>query len=159
MEDYPRNPKAKILTNEVMLGIAFTGIVLGLVAYGAFLVSLFIYPHGVHPYENAITITFISIIFGQYANILSRRTYGNALGKYLFSNMKLLIAFVGSIFCILLIVYIPSLNLYFHTAPLQAVDWILPVASGVICLSIYEFKKKIYNHLKRSRKDVITIRS
>jgi len=152
MEDYPRNPKAKILTNEVMLGIAFTGIVLGLVAYGAFLVSYFIYPHGVHPYENAITITFISIIFGQYANILSRRTYGNALGKYLFSNMKLLIAFVGSIFCILLIVYIPSLNLYFHTAPLQAVDWILPVASGVICLSIYEFKKKIHSYLNRNKK-------
>jgi hypothetical protein len=29
-------------------------------------------PHTQHHYEKAITITFISIIFGQYANLLSR---------------------------------------------------------------------------------------
>jgi Ca2+-transporting ATPase len=94
-------------------------------------------------YEKAITITFVSIIFGQYANLLSRRTFGNALGKYLFSNRNLLLAFVFSISCILLIVYIPTLNLYFHTAPLLAVDWILPISAGGICLFIYELKKKI----------------
>ena len=156
MEDFPRNPKDKILTKEAMFGIAFAGVVLGLVAYGAFLVSFFIYPHGAHPYENAITITFISIIFGQYANLLSRRTYGNALGKYLFSNMKLLIAFAVSVFCILLIVYVPALNLYFHTAPLQTSDWVLPLATGAICLSIYELKKKISNYIKQKRKVLVS---
>ena len=145
MEDFPRNPKDKILTKKTMLGIAFSGIVMGLVAYGAFLFSFFVHPHGAHPYENAITVTFISIIFGQYANLLSRRTYGNALGKYLFSNRNLLLAFAFSIFCMLLIVYIPTLNIYFHTAPLYAVDWLLPFAAGVICLIVYESKKKIGN--------------
>ena len=145
MEDFPRNPKDKILTKKAMFGIAFSGIVMGLVAYGAFLFSFFVHPHGTHPYENAITVTFISIIFGQYANLLSRRTYGNALGKYLFSNRNLLLAFAFSIFCILLIVYIPTLNIYFHTAPLYAVDWLLPFTAGAICLIVYESKKKISN--------------
>ena len=143
MENSPRSPKDKILTKEVMIGIAFSGIVIGLVAYGAFLYSIFIYPHGTSNYERAVTVTFVSIIFGQYANILSRRTFGNALGKYLFSNKKLLLAFAASLFCVLLIVYIPVFNLYFHTSTLSAIDWILPVTTGVICLAIFEVKKKI----------------
>lgn len=144
MEDSPRSPKDKILTKEAMLGIAFSGIVIGLVAYCAFLYSIFIHPHGANNYERAITVTFVSIIFGQYANILSRRTFGNALGKYLFSNIKLLLAFAASVFCVLLIVYIPICNLYFHTATLTAIDWILPATVGALCLAIFEVKKKIF---------------
>jgi Ca2+-transporting ATPase len=47
---------------------------MGFVAYSAFLFSFFIRPDAVNNYEKAITITFISIIFGQFANLLSRRT-------------------------------------------------------------------------------------
>lgn len=144
MESPPRNPKDKILTKGTMIGIVFSGTVMGLAAYGAFLFSSFINPHGANPYENAVTITFVSVIFGQYANLLSRRTYGNALGKYLFSNRNLLLAFAFSVSCILLIVYVPILNLYFHTAPLPAVDWIIPLAAGAICLFIYEVRKKLH---------------
>lgn len=143
MVDPPRNPKDKILTQETMKGIAFSGTVMGLAAYGAFLISFFNH----HQYERAITITFISIIFSQFANILARRTYGNALGKYLFSNRNLLLAFAFSTSCILLIVYVPLLNLYFHTAPLYMVDWILPLAAFAICLTIYEIRKKIKNKM------------
>ena len=152
MENPPRNPKDKILTIEAMKGIAFSGIVMGLVAYAAFLYSFFINPDSAHHYEKAITVTFVSVIFGQYANILSRRTYGNALGKYLFSNKNLLLAFALSVFCLLLIVYIPLFNLYFHTARLNAIDWILPLAAGTICLSIFEFKKKIINNKSQHRR-------
>ena len=148
MEEPPRNPKDKILTKDTMKGIIFNGTVMGLASYGAFLFVYFHNHHLANNYEKAITVTFISIIFCQYANLLSRRTYGPALGKYLFSNRNLLLAFLFSISCILLIVYLPAFNLYFHTSPLLAVDWLLPVAAGVICLSIYEFRKKIKSKIK-----------
>jgi Ca2+-transporting ATPase len=151
MEDPPRNPKDKILTKKAMIGIAFSGTVMGLVAYSAFLFSFFINPDGVNNYEKAITITFVSIIFGQYANLLSRRTYGNAIGKYLFSNRNLLLAFAFSVSCILLIVYIPTFNLYFHTSSLNAFDWILPLTVGAICLAIFEVRKKILNRITQRR--------
>jgi P-type Ca2+ transporter type 2C len=154
MENPPRNPKDKILTKEAMKGIAFSGIVMGFVAYVAFLFSLFINPDGVNHYEKAITITFVAIVFGQYANLLSRRTYGNAVGKYLFSNRNLLLAFAFSISCILLIVYVPILNLYFHTSPLNAFDWILPLATGAICLAIFESKKAILNRIYQRKQSV-----
>jgi Ca2+-transporting ATPase len=143
MEEAPRNPKDKILTKDTMKGIVFSGTVMGLASYGAFLIEYFHNHHLSNHYEKAITVTFISIIFSQYANLLSRRTYGPALGKYLFSNRNLLLAFLFSISCILLIVYVPALNLYFHTSPLMPVDWLFPVAAGTICLIIYELRKKI----------------
>ena len=142
METPPRNPKDKILTKETMKGIVFSGVVMGLTSYGAFLAAFFHNHHDTNHYEKAITVTFISIIFGQYANLLSRRTYGNALGKYLFSNVKLLMAFTFSISCILVIVYVPTLNYYFHTSSLLLVDWLFPLTSGAICLFIYELRKK-----------------
>jgi len=133
----PRNPAQKILTPVTMRGIAFSGVVMGAVAYGAFLISF----HSGHVYERAITITFVSIIFGQYANLLSRRTNDFVLSKYLFSNRNLLLAFALSLTCILLIVYVPVLNLCFHTAPLHFTDWWLPLACGSICMIIYEVRK------------------
>lgn len=143
MEVPPRNPKEKILTKDAIIGILFNGTVMGLVAYLAFLLEYFCNHHLINHYEKAITVTFVSIIFGQYANLLSRRTYGFALGKYLFSNGKLLWAFAISISCILLIVYIPILNFYFHTSPLMLADWLFPFSAGVICLSVFEYRKKI----------------
>lgn len=138
----PRNPNDKILTKDTMKGIVFSGVVMGLTSYGAFLAEYFHNHHLANHYEKAITVTFISIIFGQYANLLSRRTYGNALGKYLFSNKNLLMAFAVSIVCILFIVYVPTLNYYFHTSSLLPIDWLFPIVSGTICLFIFEYKKK-----------------
>jgi Ca2+-transporting ATPase len=102
-------------------------------------------------YEKAITITFISIIFSQYANLLSRRTVGNVISKYLFSNRNLIFAFLFSITCVILIVYVPLFNLYFHTAALSVTDWILTIFAGIISLTIYEIRKKILHRLNLSK--------
>jgi Ca2+-transporting ATPase len=142
MEIPPRNPNDKILTKENMMGILINGMVIGLTAYMAFLAEYFHNHHLSDHYEKAITVTFVSIVFGQYANILSRRTYGPALGKYLFSNPKLLLAFAISITAILLIIYVPVLSLYFHTSSLLLIDWLFPLMSGAICLFVFEYRKK-----------------
>lgn len=142
MEIPPRNPKDKILTRETMLGILFAGTVMGLMAFGAFLAQYFHDHHLSNHYEKAITVTFASIIFGQYANLLSRRTYGPALGKYLFVNKNLLLAFGISMSLMMLIIYVPIFNLYFHTSPLLLIDWFFPLTAGAFCLMIYEYRKK-----------------
>jgi P-type Ca2+ transporter type 2C len=121
----------------------FNGLIKGIITYGAFLAAYFHNHHLSNHYEKAITVTFVSIIFGNYANILSTRTYGNALGKYFFSNRNLLLSFALSIFSVLLIVYVPVLNLYFHTSSLMLADWLFPLTAGGLCLIIYEYRKKI----------------
>ncbi|MEP7376118.1 MAG: cation-transporting P-type ATPase [Chitinophagaceae bacterium] len=145
MENPPRDPKDKILTKETMMGILFNGSVMGLAAYTAFLGAYYYNFHSDHHYEKSMTITFVSIVFGQYANLLSRRTYGWALGKYLFLNKYLLFAFALSISLMLLLIYVPVFNLYFHTSSLRLVDWLFPLAAGAICLTTYEYRKKRKN--------------
>lgn len=141
MDNPPRNPKDKILTKETMKTIAFDGLIMGVAAYSAFLFSLFINPDTTNHYVKAITVTFLSINFGLYANILSRRTLEMVFSKYLFSNRNLLFAFAISIACLILLVYVPVFNLYFHTAPLHAAEWLLPLSAGAICLLFFEIKK------------------
>ncbi len=143
MEMAPRNPKDKILTKDSMKGIAFSGLLMAGLAYAAFLVEFIYLSHLSNHYEKALTVTFISIIFGQYANLLSRRTYGSVFSSYLFANRNLLIAFAFSVSCILLLVYVPVLNLYCHTSSLNLIDWLLPIAAGGICLLVFEWRKKI----------------
>jgi hypothetical protein len=53
-----------------------------------------------------------------------------------------------SLSCIVLIVYIPVFNLYFHTAPLAPIDWLLPILSGIICMIVFEIRKVAGNHEK-----------
>lgn len=148
MESPPRNPNEKILTKNTMTEILFNGTVKGLVAYCAFLAEYFHNHHLSDHYEKAITVTFVSIIFGNYANIISTRTFNSAFGRYLFSNPKLLLGFALSITCVLLIIYVPLFNLYFHTSPLLLIDWIFPLTSGIICFLIYEYRKKRKLHQK-----------
>ena len=138
MELPPRDPKDKILNRESMKGVLFNGTVMGIASYFSFLVIYFRDSN----YEKAMTVTFVSVIFTQYANLLSRRTFGPALGKYLFSNRKLLGAFALSLLLTLLVIYVPLFNIYFHTAPLQLADWILPIIAGLLCLVIYELRKQ-----------------
>lgn len=144
MEISPRNPKDKILTKDTIKGIVFSGTIMGLVSFSAFIITYFANFDRSNHYEKAITITFISIIFSQYANLLSRRTYGAALGSYFLSNKKLLLAFLFSISCIFLIVYVPMFNYYFHTSPLLLKDWLYPITAGSICLILFELKKYIF---------------
>ena len=146
MEMPPRNPKDKILSKETMTGILFSGAVMGLASYGAFVAEYFHNHHLANHYEKAMTVTFVSIVFCQYANLLSRRTYGPALGKYLLSNQNLLFAFALSFSLMLLIIYVPVFNLYFHTSSLMPVDWLFPLAAGIFCLTIYEYRK---NNIKQ----------
>ena len=150
MEIPPRNPQEKILTKETMMGILFSGTVIGLFAYAAFLFAYFHHHHLTQHYEKSVTITFVSIILGQYANVLSRRTYGPALGKYLLANTHLLFGFALSFTLSLLVINVPVFNLYFHTAPLMLADWELPITAGILCLIIFEFRKKLKNKNKNS---------
>lgn len=147
MELPPRNPKEKILTRENMLSILFSGSLMGIMAYLAFLATYFHNHHLSNHYEKAVTVTFVSIIFGQYANLLSRRTYGPALGKYFFSNRQLLFSFALSLSLVMLTIYVPLFNTYFHTSPLLLIDWVYPVTAGGIGLLVYELRKK--RHLQK----------
>jgi Ca2+-transporting ATPase len=141
MEMPPRDPKEKILTRENIYGILFNGTLMGLASFLAFLATYLPGRELPQIHEQAMTVTFVSVILCQYANLLSRRSYEPVFSRYLISNKLLLGAFCISFALTLLVVYVPDFNIYFHTYPLSISDWFYPLIASAICLFIYELRK------------------
>ncbi len=60
-----------------------------------------------------------------------------------FTNRVVWIAVGVLVLLQLLFVYAPRLNRWFHTAPLAASDWLLPVGIGVVIFLVVEMEKAV----------------
>ncbi len=93
-------------------------------------------------YMVATAITYTTIIFCQYANIISRRAgeIQHIFTKYFRSNKQLFISFWIGIWAILLLIYSP-INQYFWFWSMALQNWLFPITWGLIFLIIREWYK------------------
>lgn len=150
MSETPRNPEDHIMNKYSLIDLAWSGFTMGAIGYLNFLI-LFWREH-VSPvnipasdpfYMRATTMTYISIVFVQWANILSRRAGGqeSVFSPYLWSNKRLLLSYGISTFFLLNIVYNPFVSQFLHTAPLTPLDWLYAVCGALLYLAIRETRK------------------
>lgn len=150
MKSPPRNPNEHILNKKNLIDIAWSGLIMGTLAFGNFLLVFF--REGVSPssvgaedlvYLRATTITYLSIVLIQWFNILARRTAENksVATSYLWSNKRLLMGYLISFIFLLNITYNPFISHFLHTGPLTFIDWVFAFMAGFIYLLITEFKK------------------
>jgi magnesium-transporting ATPase (P-type) len=66
----------------------------------------------------------------------------------LFTNRVVWIAIGVLAVLQLLFVYVPFLNLWFHSAPIPAGDWLLPLGIGFVIFLAVEAEKAILRSLK-----------
>lgn len=150
MKEPPRSPTNYILNKRRLMDIAWTSILMGALAYGNFL--LFAPREGFSwkgfsdlqspLYYQALTLSYVTIVFIQLANILSLRTKKNILNKYLWSNRRLLISYALSIILVLNVSYNPYLSKLLQTGPLNPSDWLMAVTAAGLFLFIREVYKK-----------------
>lgn len=146
MDNQPRKLSEHIITKAPIIDIALSGLVNGALAYGLF--YLFIVKSGEQPaslstssdiYASAITLTYITVCFCMFANILARRapSYRQALfSSYLFSNSQLWLAFGMSLTAMAIIAYVPFVQDLLGSGPLKPIDWALAFGAGLIYLVI-----------------------
>jgi Ca2+-transporting ATPase len=153
MTDPPRNPDEHIMNKHSLIDLAWTGFIMGAIGYANFFylfvregVSLVNVSADNPFYLRATTLTYISIVFVQWMNILSRRAGGRefVLSSYLWSNKRLLTGYVISFGFLLLIVYSPFVSQFLGTAPLTLMDWSYAVLGGLVYLMIREGHKFFY---------------
>lgn len=137
MKEKPRDKNKKIITYKVLFNLMFFGFIMGLVGFLSFLIVW----NMTHNLAQAQTVAYLGIVFSQFVNILSRRTEKSIFTKYIWSNKNLIISFVLSIIFVLCIVYVPIINIYLHTAPLNLTQWLIPLFGALIFLLIWELKK------------------
>ncbi|MBI5412699.1 cation-translocating P-type ATPase [Candidatus Peregrinibacteria bacterium] len=146
----PRNPSDHIVNKFSLIDLAWSGFLMGALAYFNFL--FFFFREGVSPlgiaatdplYMRATTLTYISIVFAQWMNIMSRRAgeKDSAFASYFWSNKRLFVGFLISLFFLLNIVYNPWVSPFLSAAPMTLLDWGFAVLASVVFLLVREAYK------------------
>ncbi|MFH0838070.1 MAG: cation-transporting P-type ATPase [Patescibacteria group bacterium] len=154
MSEAPRNPNDHIITRRTLFDVTWAGFLMGALAFINFMFVFYrakVSPIGIEAtsllYMRATTLTYVSIVFAQWMNIMSRRAgdHTSVLSSYVWSNKRLMLGFLISIILILNIVYNPYISPFLYTAPMTLSDWMWAVIASLVYLLIREFYKIFKN--------------
>jgi Ca2+-transporting ATPase len=157
MTSPPRNLGEHILNKITSLQVIVFGLLIGVLAFGNY--AIFMLRQGTiftlesadpFLYAKATTITYITIAFCQYINILSHRFESTSIfNRNFFSNRILLGSIVVSIGLILVVVYTPVVRDFLRFAPVSPVDWLYVLGAGAVYLLAFE-TMKFFKRIRQS---------
>ncbi|MFW6309110.1 MAG: cation-translocating P-type ATPase [bacterium] len=149
----PPRARDEHIVNRYSFGeIVFLGILMGGLAflnYGIFIGEIPGEVTADHAlYSRATTISYLTIVFCQFVNIMSRRyEFVTIFNRNFFSNRKMIFSILISIVMVLVVIYTPGINSYLGFAGVTAGDWIRILLAAAVFLAGHEVIK--WN--KRSR--------
>jgi Ca2+-transporting ATPase len=92
--------------------------------------------------EYARTAAFTLFVTYQLVNVLNCRSFDQSIFKInFFENKELLLAIIVSFILQLAVVYVPFLQGFFHTDPLNLNDWLIIIPSAFTVLVVDEIRK------------------
>lgn len=149
MTQWPRNLDNHVINKAMIIDLLRSWFLMWGIAFVNYLLYLVFHGYDIRAvdgtsvyYSVATSITYTSIVFSQYANILSRRAGEiSVFTKYIRSNKKLLLAFLISFIFLLILIYVPGINTYFWFAAMDIQDRLFPLVGGSIFLGVRELHK------------------
>lgn len=149
MTQWPRNLDDHVINKAMIIDLLRSWFLMGGIAFANYILYLVYNGYAINAidsssiyYSVATSITYTSIVFSQYANILSRRSWEvSVFTKYIRSNKKLLLAFLISFIFLLILIYLPGINTYFWFAPMGVKDRLFPILGWSIFLWVREWHK------------------
>lgn len=149
MKEWPRDTKQHIINKPIIIDLIISGAMMWGVAFTNYILYIIFHGYTLTTFSDtsiyypiATSITYTSIVFCQFANIISRRAgLESVFTSYLRSNKKLLWAFGFSMLCILILIYAPVVHTYFEFWPMDIKDWIFPIVGAIVFLLIRELQK------------------
>lgn len=147
MNEPPRKLSNHILNRASIMDLVWCGLLIGGLAFGNYLLyywrrglgAAHIDIHSMLHYQ-ATTITYLTIVLCQLANILQRRSEHGIFTRYQLHNRTLWGAYALSLLCVLIIIYSP-LNTYFASGPLGVIDWLLALSAATIFILVRELQR------------------
>jgi len=159
MTSPPRSLKEHIINRYTAAEVIFLGLLIGALAFMNF--GLFVNRAGVQLtvdnvfapqnaliYAQATTMSYLTIAYCQFANILSRRyNHTSIFNRNFFGNKILLGSILASIVLVFIGVYGPVISDFLSFGSIGVIDWLYVLLSAGIFLSAFEVLK----FLKRRR--------
>ncbi len=145
MERPPRDPDEPILNRYMQQGIAIQTVAIAGVTLLAYWIGLRNFP------EMAQTMAFVTLSFSELLRAYTARSERYPVLKMgVFGNKYMNLAILSSLFLLLIVIYVPFLQVIFETVPLMLAQWqyILPL---LIVPSIAAELFKIMTNPKRDQ--------
>ena len=141
----PRQTSQPILTSALITRIVTVGILLCAASFGFFEYTL---KQG-RSTESARTIAVNIFVFGELFYLFNCRSLQYSMFKIgVFSNPLIWFGVIMMILLQLLFTYAPFMNQAFHTTPIEPIDWLFIIATGIVIYSIIGVEKYLRNKLK-----------
>jgi Ca2+-transporting ATPase len=139
MKRRPRRPDARLLDGKRLVVIGAEGLMLSVIALGAFVYSLYGWHQTV---EEARTVTFTVMVVVQLVHAFNCRSERLSLFRIgLFTNRALIWAFLFSLVMQLAVLTLPAAWPIFKVAPLPIENWELMTAMMLLPLILVEAMK------------------
>jgi len=156
MNTPPRKQEEHILNKKTSIEVALLGVLIGALAFANF--ALFMLREGVTLtignentilYARATTISFLTIAYCQFTNVMSRRyELSSIFNRNFLSNKILFWSIIASIGLVLISIYGPFISDFLSFAALKAIDWLYVLGAMGVFLAVFEIMKMF----KRSKK-------
>jgi Ca2+-transporting ATPase len=139
MQRPPRDPRTGIFTRPVVLLMLAGGVWSSLVNLSLFVWAL----NSGRPVAEAMTMTFVSLVLIQFFKAYNFRSDRQSVLCQPFANKWLNLAIVWELILLVLILYVPILEMTFGTVALPWWDWLIIVAAAFTVSPVLELMKWI----------------
>lgn len=144
MDEKPRDPKEALLDSELKITVVVQSIAITLSTLGAYFIGLKWYGDTGTGLVQARTMAFTTLIISELLRSYSSRSIKNTLWSIgIFSNKKLVLATLFSLFLTLIVVYIPFLSDIFKLLPPRIEELEVIIIASFIPLVLGEIQKVI----------------
>lgn len=141
MKRRPRKKEEGILTANQAFRITTEGVFLTLAALGVAASSIWWFKM---PEAKIETLVFTTLVLIQLVHAFNYRSAGTIFSLETFKNNWLLLAFIGSFALQLAVVYIPFLQPFFNTMPLNLKDWALIIIATLAAEVLIDISKMTF---------------
>jgi len=145
----PRRPGAPILGEHALWRIAFVSLLIG----GATIAVFLFEERQGYSIELAQTMAVNTLVLGQVFYLFNSRFLRESSLRLdlLFTNRVVWISIAVLVVLQLMFVYVPFLNLWFHSAPIPVGSWLLPIVIGLVIFLAVEAEKAVLQKKKPSK--------
>jgi P-type Ca2+ transporter type 2C len=163
MKEPPRSIKERLFTRKVLLRSIFIGVIIAVGATigcvnawaaGGWHIGINIPQDlptwqwgikGIVPdpiYLKGVTMMFAGIVVAQAGNVLACRTSKQSIFKASLKHNKwIIVGIVAQLSILAFLVYVPLMNSFFGTVPLEAGDWVFLLSLAVVVVFAEEIRK------------------
>ncbi|MGM7681760.1 calcium-translocating P-type ATPase, SERCA-type [Cytobacillus sp. Hm23] len=129
MKRRPRSATEGVFARGLAWKVISRGFLIGIVTLIAFIIT---YSRNPNELQYAQSIAFATLVMAQLIHVFDCRSERSIFERKPFENIYLVLAVISSVLLLMVVIYLPSLQVIFHTSSIMLIDWLLILGLSAI---------------------------